>query len=168
MRATLYSIADAVISLEFGMRTLQALIYRILRPSSRLIVWAPVSERTEQGRGKLREILRRPILRKADGILVNGRSGFRYIRQLGVESRKIVLVPYTTDIELFGSIPPTRPRDEVTRLLYVGQLIERKGLLPFVNTLIRWHELHPTKRVELALVGEGPVRQQLEQDLGSC
>jgi glycosyltransferase involved in cell wall biosynthesis len=154
---------DAVISLEFGMRTLQALIYRILRPSSRLIVWAPVSERTEQGRGKLRILLRKLILRKADAVLVNGKSGFRYLRQLGTESRKVFTVPYTTDIELFSSILPTRPRDEAARLLYVGQLIERKGLLPFANILIQWLGLHPTKTIEFVFIGEGPVRRQLEE-----
>ena len=154
---------DAVISLEFGIRTLQALMYRLLRPSSRLIVWAPVSERTEQGRGKLRLILRKLILRKADAILVNGSSGFRYIRQLGTESRKIFTVPYTTDIELFGSIHPSRPRGAVTRLLYVGQLIERKGLLPFVNMLIQWIEIHPIIKVIFALAGEGSVRHQMEK-----
>jgi glycosyltransferase involved in cell wall biosynthesis len=153
---------DATISLEFGLRTLQALIYRLLNPSNRLIVWAPVSERTEQGRGKLREMIRKLILRKADAILVNGSSGFRYFRQLGAGSRKIFKVPYTTDIELFGSISPTRPQDKMHRLLYVGQLIELKGLIFFVKNLIQWLGRHPTKTVEFVLIGEGPVRQQLE------
>jgi glycosyltransferase involved in cell wall biosynthesis len=154
---------DVVISLEFGMRTLQALMYRILKPSSRLIVWAPMSERTEQGRGILRTILRKFILRKADAVLVNGRSGFRYIHQMGADNRKIFTVPYTTDVELFGSIPPFRARDKVIRLLYVGQLIERKGLLPFVKNLIQWLGLHPVKIMEFELVGEGPVRKPLEE-----
>jgi glycosyltransferase involved in cell wall biosynthesis len=154
---------DAVITLEFGMRTLQALIYRILRPSSRLIIWAPLSERTEQGRGKMRESLRRFILRKADAVLVNGKSGFRYIHNLGGDSRKIFIAPELTNVDLFRSISPTRPAEDAYRLLYVGQLIERKGLLPFLNTLIRWIELHPTKRVEFVMVGEGPIRSKLEE-----
>jgi glycosyltransferase involved in cell wall biosynthesis len=51
---------------------------------------------------------------------------------------------------------------EAHRLLYVGQLIERKGLIPFVSELVRWLEFHPTNKVELTLAGEGPVREQLE------
>jgi glycosyltransferase involved in cell wall biosynthesis len=149
---------DVVISLEFGIRTLQALLYRIFRPSSRLIVWAPVSERTEQARGILRTILRKGILKIADAVLVNGASGLRYIRGLGTEERKIHTVPYTTDAKLFGSIPPSRSRHHATRLLYVGQLIELKGLLPFLDTLIQWAECHPTKKIEWVLIGEGPLR----------
>jgi hypothetical protein len=38
-----------VISLQLGFRTLQAALYRCLVPSSRLIIWTPLSEHTEKG-----------------------------------------------------------------------------------------------------------------------
>ena len=41
-------------------------------------------------------------------------------------------------------------------LLYVGQLIERKGIVPFVAALGRWGRRHPDEQVTLEIVGEGP------------
>jgi len=46
--------------------------------------------------------------------------------------------------------------------LYVGQLIERKGLIPFLAALVRWTKLHPSRRVSLTFAGNGPLRSELE------
>ncbi|MGH9692552.1 MAG: hypothetical protein ACRD5Z_00320, partial [Bryobacteraceae bacterium] len=64
-----------VISVEMGMRTLLAAVYRKFNRRSRLIVWAEVSEATEQGRGLLRRILRVLLCRHADAFLAVGSSG---------------------------------------------------------------------------------------------
>jgi hypothetical protein len=48
------------------------------------------------------------------------------------------------------------------RLLYAGQLIERKGLLPFTTALKRWAAKNPDRRIELTFAGDGPLREMLE------
>jgi glycosyltransferase involved in cell wall biosynthesis len=53
-------------------------------------------------------------------------------------------------------------RDGGRRLLYVGQLIERKGIVPFVQGLGRWGLRHPDERVSLRIVGAGPEAARLE------
>src|SRR5258708_7544838 len=70
---------SVVLSSEFGFRTLNAALYRLFRPSSRLVIWATVSEYSEENRGWRREALRRILLRFADAVLVNGHSGARYV-----------------------------------------------------------------------------------------
>jgi hypothetical protein len=152
---------DVVVSLELGFRTLQAFIYRLVFRSSRLIIWVPLSERTEQGHGGMRTILRRMILRNADAILVNGASGARYITQFGIPAQRIFTVPYTTDVGLFCSIPLFRNPEVSRKLLFIGQLIDRKGLIPFLCVLIRWCGLHGNQKVEFRVVGDGPVKSQL-------
>ena len=53
----------------------------------------------------------------------------------GCDSSKVTKVPYTVPISKFRC-NHARPSDtETRRLLYVGQLIERKGILPFVENL---------------------------------
>ncbi len=47
------------------------------------------------------------------------------------------------------------------RLLYCGQLIERKGLLPFLSHLSDWAISHPGQRVEFSIAGDGPLRNLL-------
>jgi glycosyltransferase involved in cell wall biosynthesis len=151
-----------VISVEMGMRTLLAAVYRKLNRRSRLIVWAEVSEATEQGRGSLRRIIRLLLCRHADAFLAVGSSGVRYLRSLGADPAKLFPLLYTTGVERFSENEIERPPERAHGLLYTGQLIERKGLLPFLDTLSKWAAAHPARNVEFTIVGDGPLRARLE------
>ena len=144
---------DVVVSSELGARTLMARIYKMLRPSTRLVIWATLSERTEESRGAARRILRRWLLRDADAVYVNGASGARYIRSMGYGGL-ISVAPYAADNSVFLN-PGTRHRSDTLRLLYAGQLVERKGLYPFLQCLSRWCSVHPERSVLLSVVGSG-------------
>lgn len=148
-----------VISGELGLRSVQAALYRMLAPHSRLILHADLSERTELGRG--RERFRAWILKKADAVLVNGVSGKRYINALGVPDAKIHTVPYTTDVSAFLVCAPKYREPGERHLLFVGQLIERKGILPFITTLCDWGNAHSDQKVYFKLVGSGPLEAEI-------
>jgi len=152
-----------VISNELGARTLQALIYRLLCPATRLIIKATVSEVTEQGRDRLRNWLRRLLLNHADAVLVNGQSGARYLRRFGVPLDKLFIVPSTTDMTALTTVPLEKPSEAALRLLYVGRLIALKGLLPFFDVLREWALRHETRPVDLWVVGSGHLRDSLER-----
>ncbi len=154
--------ADVVISGEMGARTLFALLYRKLNRHSKLIVWAEVAESTEQGRGRSRRIFRSVLHPWVDAFLVTGESGARYMRSLGVDDRKIFKISYTTQLTPFMAVPLSRGEEHAKRLLYVGQLIERKGLEPFVDVLSKWASANQTCRIELILAGDGPLRARLQ------
>src|SRR5581483_10175944 len=154
--------ADLVISAEMGFRTLLAMIYRKIRPRSKLIVWAEVAESTEQGRGLARKIFRRILHHYVDAFLVTGESGSRYIRSLGVNQQKIFKISYTTEITRFSAIPLIRSEGSARRLLYVGQLVERKGLAQFVSILSKWASANRNSIVELVFAGDGPLRARLQ------
>jgi glycosyltransferase involved in cell wall biosynthesis len=153
---------EVVISGELGLRTLQAIIYAMLVRSSRIIVWATLSEHSEQARGRMRQRLRRWILRRADAVLVNGESGARYVEGFAVPRRCIFFAPYTADTRAFAAASSTRDSSQAHRLLYVGQLVERKGLLAFAEELARWATLHSDREVEFWLAGDGPEREGLQ------
>jgi len=150
-----------VISSELGARTVQAVIYRFLCPGTRLIIRAAVSEVSEEGRDRLRNWLRRVLLNHADAVLVNGQSGARYIRRFGVPLEKVFTVPYTTDMTALRGVPLERPLEADLRLLYVGQLIRRKGVLPFFDILREWALRHETRTANLWIVGTGDLRDGL-------
>ena len=152
---------DVIVSSELGVRTLMARIYKILRPSTRLVIWATLSERTEESRGAARQMLRRWLLRSADAVYVNGASGARYIRSMGY-SGPISVAPYAADNSVFLN-PGTRHRRDTLRLLYTGQLAERKGLYPFFQCLARWCGVHPERSVLLSVVGGGDQVDLLKQ-----
>ena len=138
---------DVVIAGELGSRTLQAMVYRRwLSPQTKLIIWATLSEITELARGPVSRLLRAYMLPRADAVLVNGTSGLRYVSSFAVPERRILTVPYTTDMTSFQAVSLERAPDCRRRLLYCGQLIERKGVRPFVATLSGWAQRHPDRR----------------------
>lgn len=156
---------DVIISGELGLRTLQAVLYRRLYSASRVIAWVTLSEHTEQNRGRLRNALRRWLLTQVDAIIVNGTSGARYLHSCGVPHRKVFCLPNTVDTAQFAALPLTRTSAQAHRLLYVGQLIARKGLDTLLNQLDRWAASHPTCTLECWLAGDGPMRSSFERML---
>jgi hypothetical protein len=153
---------EVVISAELGARSIFSALYCRMNPETRLIIWATLSERTEQGCGLLRTLLRRWLLPRAHAILVNGRSGERYIRGFGVCRERIVMAPYTTDMTRLLSLPVFREEQSRKRLLFVGQLVQRKGLEALLSALARWGRTNPQQQVELNVVGDGPLRNHLQ------
>jgi glycosyltransferase involved in cell wall biosynthesis len=154
---------QVVISSELGTRTLQALAYRLMRPSTRLIVKATLSEVTEQGRGRLRNWLRRILLKRADAVMTNGQSGARYLGRFGVPSEKLFIVPSTTEMTELMRVPLQRPSGAAFRLLYVGRLIQSKGLLPFFEVLRAWATAHVARVLHLSVVGSGELQSSLQE-----
>lgn len=151
---------DIVVSSEMGVRTLQAWAF-CRRRKVPLIIWACLSEHTERDRGVARRLIRRMLFSQASAVLVNGPSGERYVRHIAPGVRRVEHLPYCTDPDLFQRPPDHRDYD-ATKLLTVGQLIVRKGLLPFAEDLAAWLESNPHRTLHWTIVGSGPLRSRLE------
>lgn len=151
---------DVVISGELGLRTAMSALYRVAYPKTKLILWATLSDHTEATRGLLRRMLRRWIIRRVDAALVNGKSGARYLAGLGF-SGPVFTIPYVIDNDAFAG-EQSVPDDGVCRLLYTGQLIERKGTYRFLNQLCQWCRNNLDRSVSLRIVGDGSERARLE------
>lgn len=153
---------DAVISVELGPRTLQALAYKMLRPGTLLLVWCKLSEHSERGWGRVRHLVRSRIFRWADGVLVNGESGARYVARFGVPDGRTIRINQPVDVGRFAEARRTRPPGAALRLLHVGTLTERKGVVPFAERLIRWARGNPSRTLEMCWLGDGGQRGELE------
>jgi glycosyltransferase involved in cell wall biosynthesis len=145
---------DAIHAHELGLRTLGATMYKAMYDTP-MVVHADLSEETEKKWGHGRRLLRQAILSRTDRVAVNGASGARYIEGLGYPTDRIDRLPFATDLAMFSSVRPLWRDDGVRRLLYVGRLIELKGLERLVEMLGRHLATRPELRVELTLVGSG-------------
>lgn len=154
---------DVIITNELGARSLLAALYcSVIDRKCRLILWATLSEQSEQGRGVVRNLLRRWLIPRACAIIVNGESGARYAQKFGADIGRIFRAPYAVPIDIFASAPLEHPKTNITRILFVGQIIERKGLIPFIRVLNQWAKLHPEQMIELTIVGDGPLQPVIE------
>jgi hypothetical protein len=85
---------------------------------------------------------------------------------LGCDPDKVAKVPYTVPVTFkYDHAVPSYT--QVRRLLYVGQLTERKAIMPFVESLGHYCTNNPTFPVELWIAGAGPLERRLKtQALG--
>ena len=151
---------DVVFTSEFGLRSLLATLHCLRHRDTGLVLWAAVSQRSEAGRGRLRKLLRRYLVGQLDAVLVNGASGARYMMELGVPPDCIFQMPQAVDIDAFRGTP-LRPTDCAHRFLHVGQLIERKGVMEFLQAITRFASSSP-RQLEVCFAGTGPLRSAIE------
>lgn len=92
------------------------------------------------------------------GMFVPGKSGEKLMRLFGLPKSKIYKGLYSADASLFKSSVPILDRPK--RIIYVGQLIERKNILPFVKAFLSIDE---KKRDgwELEICGSGVLEPQI-------
>ncbi|MEL6104949.1 MAG: glycosyltransferase family 4 protein [Planctomycetota bacterium] len=154
---------DIVMSLELGARSLGAVRY-CRRHAAKSIVCTYMSEHTEQARGVLRKKLREHLIRRADAITFNGPSCESYLKQLGADPQRLYRLSYAADDRTAHQGAIERDESAVrNRLLYVGQLSERKGVIPMIQQLAEYCRLNPNRDVELRLAGQGPRRESVER-----
>ena len=127
----------------------------------RLLIWCKLSEHSERNWGRVRLALRRFILGRADGVLVNGESGARYIARFGVPDRAIHRINQPVDVSRFAAVERTRDPGLACRLLCVGALTARKGLVPFARALIAWAKANPQRQIEIWWLGHGELAETL-------
>jgi len=153
---------QVVITAEMGSRTFFSAIYKVINPECKLVIWATISDVTEESRSNFRVMIRKLLLKISDLIITNGSSGQKYLNRLGIQNQKICLIPYTTSKN--GSIYSShfRKDDEIYRLLYVGQLIERKGIIRFIESINNWSTNNPDINIELWVVGSGDLYNNLQ------
>ena len=148
---------DLIIAHEVGFRSLLSSFYARGKSRVPLMLSVGMTEHTEMGRGIARHLLRRWLLRRADAVAVNGPGTARYVSKFGVKPERILHTPYVALRESIADVPATRDAHAAYHLLYVGQFVERKGLVPFIAALARWANAHPERTVEFSLIGSGPL-----------
>lgn len=111
--------------------------------------------------GLVRSLAQRPIF-SANAIAAIGSRAVDEYRRLGRPELEVVNIPYHTDLRPFLELPLREVRSGV-RILYCGQLIERKGLRVLIDAFAQAAADFP--QLELQLVGEGPLRDALAEQV---
>lgn len=153
---------DVVISEELGFRSLMCVAHTRLIRRCRQILVCNVSEHTESGRGVFRRLIRRLLVRNCDAITADGNSGQRYLQSLGVPSERLFRFPHAALSEQFLKLPLDRPDEDITKMVCCGFLKELKGVRQMFDALERSAKNNPSQSIVLTLIGDGPLRRELE------
>ncbi len=155
---------DIVFSYELGFRSLVSALYCTLF-RKKLALCVCVSERTEEGRGAFRILVRKVLLKLAHAVTYNGPSCLNYLQRFGIPESKLFHFPYACSEKFRYRGPIQRDQVAARRLICIGQLIQRKGVAPLLQTLVEYCKLHPNRVVEIDFVGKGDQEQQLKSML---
>ena len=120
--------------------------------------------------GRITRPLRMLFVKSACAIVVPGEMSRRYVIGLGANSEKVFTAPYVIDNELFIQVScKYYPKKEELKdklglrnkivILYVGQLIERKGIIYLLEAYKKLKT--ENKNIALVIVGHGKLYNKL-------
>ncbi len=114
-------------------------------------------------RGRLKKI----IIRGADRYIAYGTKAKEYLEYFGAKSERIFISTNTVDMECFGGrVVEFRNKDSFLRerklypkylLLYIGQLINRKGIIQVLRAL----DILGDQEIGFYIIGSGPEENKL-------
>lgn len=154
---------DVVFSYEMGMRTLLSYCYKKTQPAVPLVLVGNMSRFLEINRRYLRKSLRKYLASRVDYFTYNGPSCKEYLDDLGVDPKRQFYFPYCYDPGKVYTGENSFSSDGVRRFLYCGNLTDRKGILPFVESLAEFCTQRPAERFQIELAGEGPLKHAIEK-----
>jgi glycosyltransferase involved in cell wall biosynthesis len=159
---------DAIVTNEMGVRTLIALVYGTIFRKPVWVWWGGTIHTENKKSGLLRRCLRRVFSRWVGRWISYGQSSTEYLLSLGISKHRILELQNAADERYFAS--PARPAfvlEPRPVLLYVGQLIARKGVQLFLRAAASLEK--QGLEFSLLLVGSGrdkPATERLVQELG--
>lgn len=92
-------------------------------------------------------------LKYSDGILAIGKQAFKFFRKF---NKNTYLLPYNVDVKKFRK---TKVQNKI-KLLYVGQLISRKGV-DLILESFNFLEKNILENIECTFVGNGPLKKKI-------
>jgi glycosyltransferase involved in cell wall biosynthesis len=95
---------------------------------------------------------------QSDGIITINRVSRSRLLNLGIEAKKIHVIPCGVDVPIF---PISREGNKIVRCLAVGRMVSKKAPILTLDAFRRAAEIYPM--LELDFIGGGPLSSAAEQ-----
>ncbi len=106
--------------------------------------------------GKLMRKLKKYALKNADAVVCNSSATMKICNQ--IFSRKYEVIPMGTDIKRFADRSTKKPSNKRLELLFVGRLVEEKGVMYILEAI---KDIHGNTPLHLNVVGKGRLGDQM-------
>ena len=144
---------DVVVGSEYNPTILQALYY-CKRKKIPFVSWTDGTLFSERNRNFVQKFLRRYVIAKADSYIGSSTKSKEAQIYYGADERKCHVSLLSVDVEKYIQEPQGKG---IGKILYVGSLIERKGVDLLLQALARVEN-----SFELYLAGNGDEKENLE------
>lgn len=135
----------------------EALFYaKLFRKKS--VFWNGSTLLSSRSRSKLMHAVKRFFIKQFDTYYTYGSLATKNLESFGVAKEHIITGTNTVDTTFFKKqLPQNSSSRDMKKLLYVGQLLERKGLKPTIEALAALK----TEAWSLTIIGEGEQKSEL-------
>jgi len=121
--------------------------------------------------GLLKKLLLKAILVLAyymsSNIIVMNYTMKKSLINLGIKANKIAVIPGSTLEGSLFKIPELERGNEVRTMIFIGRLSYEKGLFDLIESMKILREEYQMKTVKLKIVGDGPLRGDLEHKVNT-
>ena len=107
--------------------------------------------------GKFMDGMKRWVIKNASAVTTVSSAMGNAVGTLQIDMAKVHVIPMGVDLQM-RFVPPIRPRFG-KKLLFVGRLVEKKGLTYLIDALPMILAKHP--EATLTIIGEGPEKNRL-------
>lgn len=111
-------------------------------------------------KGRTLQCLKRWVMDKSAALTVVSKAMQKMLVDMGVAPDKVDVIPMGVNLKGLFTPDPCVPR-KTDELLFVGRLVEKKGVQLLLEAMPTVLKKHPTAR--LILAGSGPMEQELRQ-----
>jgi glycosyltransferase involved in cell wall biosynthesis len=125
----------------------------------RFVLWSETPLLGAMPARPLRTVLKRAVVARSDSFVVPGPSAARYLEALGANPARIHEAPNAVDNAFWSVAPADLDTRERLTLLYVGRLVESKGLDVALNAFAASRF---AGEADFLIAGAGPQRTALE------
>jgi glycosyltransferase involved in cell wall biosynthesis len=159
---------DVIIGYEFSLPSMTALLYARIagRP---FFVWSECTTISDRHLTRGQRWTRKIIIPRAQGFLGTSPLACRNLIALGAPSELVAEAPQVHQVDWIirqaAKARMKNPASEST-ILFVGSLIQRKGIDLLLNAFSKSHIRHPS--IRLRVVGDGPLRKSLERQVAQA
>ena len=151
---------DAILSSEMGFRSVVALGYGVLFRKP-VWIWWEGTRHSERKIDLLRRLIRKAFVLCVDHWITLGMSSTEHLLRLGVRRDRILQLQNAVDEERFKApVEPAWTIEPRPVVLYVGQLIERKGVKLLLDAAASVQQ--SGVKFSLVLVGSGRDKKALQ------
>jgi len=109
--------------------------------------------------GILMNCIKRWVILKSDSLTVVSRSMSKEVKRLSADHKRVHVIPMGVDLK--KRFVPAKSRSNNDSLLFVGRLVEKKGLQYLIHAMPLILKTHPQATLQIA--GEGPEKINIKR-----
>jgi glycosyltransferase involved in cell wall biosynthesis len=156
---------DVVVAYEFSVPSMTALLYARItgRP---LLIWSECTGITDRHLTRDQRWARRVLIPRAQGFFGTSLLACRNLVALGAPPERVIEAPQVHQVKwIMGQADRFRGQSKASgeTVLYVGSLIERKGVGLLLRAFARASTNRPS--IRLRIVGSGPLQMPLTEQV---